>query len=256
MLRGRIVSANGIKAEDIKVPRRAPPGCCRATAASPTPTTCRRGSRAGRGRMVAAGLSGTAAGLVREARSPTGSASRSATRSWSTCSAATSRATIANLRTRRLAEPRHQFRAGVLARRLRRRAAHPHRHADLSRAAARSQQEIALLKAVARRFPGGHHGAGARMRSTRSAASSRNLVLAVRGASMRRAARRRAGARRRARRRPPPPRLRRGRAEDARRDARQADRRLCARIPAARLRHRAVRRRGRLGRGLAGRHRA
>ena len=32
----------------------------------------------------------------------------------------------------RLGEPRHQFRAGVLAQRLRRRAAHRHRHADLS----------------------------------------------------------------------------------------------------------------------------
>ena len=41
-------------------------------------------------------------------------------------------ARIANLRTRRLAEPRHQFRDGVFARTPSRRAAHRHRHPHLS----------------------------------------------------------------------------------------------------------------------------
>ena len=41
MLRGRIVSANGIQRRRSESARRTPPGCCKATAASPMRATCR-----------------------------------------------------------------------------------------------------------------------------------------------------------------------------------------------------------------------
>ena len=84
---------------------------------------------------------------------------------------------------RRLAEPRYQLRAGVLAQRVRRRAAHPHRHADLSGRRLRSREEIALLKAVGDAFPA---VTTVRVKEALDAVGGmvRNLVLAIRGASV------------------------------------------------------------------------
>ena len=108
-------------------------------------------------------------------------------------------------------------------------------------------EETALLKAVADAFPA---ITTVRVREAIDAVASivTNLVLAHPRRQRAHAACGRAGARRRARGRPPAPRLRRRGAQDARRDAGAADCRLCARISADRLGHRAVRRRRRLGR--------
>ena len=56
------------------------------------------------------------------------------------------------LRTARMAEPWHQFRAGVLARRVQGRARHRHRDADLADGA-NPAEETALVKALADAFP-------------------------------------------------------------------------------------------------------
>ena len=253
MLRGRIVAANGIKAEDLKVPPSATwvlQSDRGITYASEMP----RRLAAGRRGMVGRRLPGPAAGLVREARSPTGSASSSATRSPSTCSAATSRREGRQPAQRRLAEPRHQLRAGVLARTLRRRAAYPHRDADLAgrRRHARAGNRAAQGGRATRSRTSPR--CASRTRSTRSAASCATSCVGGARRELRGVGRGGAGARRRARRGPSPPDLRRGGAQDARRDARTPDRRLRARIPAARLRHGAVRRRGRFGRRVDGRH--
>ncbi len=95
-------------------------------------------------------------------------------------------ATLANLRAVDWQIARHQFRAGVFARRLPRRAAHPYRDPDLSGRRHASTQEIALLKAVAatrfrpsptvrvqRSARGGRRG-GARPDARRSAAQARS----------------------------------------------------------------------------------
>ena len=104
-----------------------------------------------------------------------------------------------------------------------------------------------------RYVPGDHHGAGqgCDRGGRRHRAQSR-----ARGARRQHggARRRDAGARRRAGGRSQLSRVRRGGAEDARRNARETHWRLCAGIPAARRSHRAVRRRGRLDRGVACRH--
>ena len=109
----------------------APPGCCRATAASPIAADVPRGSRVVEGNGGRRTITGRRWSRSRR-RSPTASASRSAIRSTVNVLGRNITARIANLRTVRLAEPRHQLRAGVFAERLRRRAAHPYRHADLS----------------------------------------------------------------------------------------------------------------------------
>ena len=97
MLRGRIVGANGVKAEDLKPSRR------RRMGAAERPRAHLYGRNparlAGGRRRVVEGRLSTGRRWCRWKRgSPTGSGSRSATRSSSTCSAATSPATIANLR--------------------------------------------------------------------------------------------------------------------------------------------------------------
>ena len=58
MLRGRIVAANGIKAEDLK-PAEGSPGCCAATAASPMRRPFRQGSRLVAGEWWAPDYAGT-----------------------------------------------------------------------------------------------------------------------------------------------------------------------------------------------------
>ena len=114
MLRGRIMSANGVNAEDIKAPPK-PPGCCKATAASPMPAEVPRGSRVVEGQWWGADYQGPplvsfekkiADGLKLKVGDPV----------VVNVLGRNIDARVANLRTRRLAEPRHQFRAGVLAR--------------------------------------------------------------------------------------------------------------------------------------------
>ena len=133
--------------------RQMPPGRCRAIAASPMRDELPAGSRLVEGRMVEARLSGPAAGLVRETHrrraGPEGRRHRHGQRAGPQyhrdgCQPARGR----------LAEPRHQFRHGVLARRrsaARRNTAHRHPH--LSPAASTPEEEVALLKAVANAFP-------------------------------------------------------------------------------------------------------
>ena len=113
--------------------------------------------------------------------------------------------------------------------------------------------EIALLKAVADAFPSvttvrvkdALEAVGDLIRDQpRARDPRRECAHAARG---------RARARRGIGGRPPPSRLRRRYPQDARCDTRTAHWRLCARISDARHGHRTVRRRGRFGRGLAGR---
>ena len=109
MLRGRIVSANGVKAEDLKPPPDAAwvlQSDRGITYADEVPA----GSRVVEGQWWTPDYQGPPLSRSRSA-SPTASASRSATRSPSTCSAATSTATHRQSAHGRLAEPRHQFRA-------------------------------------------------------------------------------------------------------------------------------------------------
>ena len=90
MLRGRIVAARGVKAEDLKAVDRRRMGA----AERPRPDLYRRnpqGLEGGRGRMVGCRLQRPAAGLDREEDRRRARSSRSATRSSSTCSAAISR---------------------------------------------------------------------------------------------------------------------------------------------------------------------
>ena len=139
--------------------RPAPPGCCRATAASPTPASCRpaRGSPAANGgapdyqgpplvsfeKKIADGLSlkiGDPITVNVLGRNITARGRQPAQR--------------------RLAEPRHQLRAGVLARHVRRRAAHPHRHADLSGRRRHARAGDRADQGGGRRVSRRHHGAG------------------------------------------------------------------------------------------------
>ena len=90
MMRGRLVSLRGVPVSQIKADEDVSwvlDGDRGITYAETPP----EGSRIVAGRVVAGGLPGQAARLLRPARSPRGSGSRSATRSSSTCSAATSR---------------------------------------------------------------------------------------------------------------------------------------------------------------------
>ena len=124
----------------------------------------------------------------------------------------------------RLAEPRHQFRDGVLARHLPRRAAHPHRHPDLSRRR-HERRGGGAAQGGGGRLPGGHRRAreGRARRGRRT--SWRTSCSRIRGASVAHPGRGGAGAGRRARGRPPAPRLRRRHPEDARRHPHAAARR-------------------------------
>ena len=109
-------------------------------------------------------------------------------------------ARIANLRTRRLAKPRHQFRAGVFARHLRRRAAYRHRHADLRR-----RRQPPRRPRWSRRWPTPFPTVTAvRVKDALDTIDHLvgNLVLGLRGASAITLDRGRSGAGRRARRRP------------------------------------------------------
>ena len=130
MLRGRIMSANGIKADDIKAQPNAA-WVLQSDRGITFATEVPRGSTVVEGDWWSAGLQGAAAGLVREEdrrraraedrRSDRGQRARPQHRGAHRQPAR-----------RRMGKSRHQFRAGVLAQRLRRRAAHRHRHADLS----------------------------------------------------------------------------------------------------------------------------
>ena len=82
---------------------------------------------------------------------------------------------------RRLAEPRHQFRAGVFAQRLQRRAAYPYRDADRG-PPGRRPATPRIIKAVADAFP---TVTSVRVREALETIGTvvTNLVLAIRGAS-------------------------------------------------------------------------
>ncbi len=116
MLRGRIVAANGVPAEDIKPP----PDAAWVLQSDRGITYSRRPSRPARAWSPANGGRPTiraAAGLVRAAHRRRARPQGRRHRRRSTCSAATSTATRRQSAHARLAEPRHQFRDGVLARR-------------------------------------------------------------------------------------------------------------------------------------------
>ena len=140
--------------------RRTPPGRCRATAASPMRTRRRPGSRLVEGEWWTPDYQGPplvsfekriADGLGLKVGDPVtvnvlgrniDGAGRQPAHG-------------------RLAEPRHQFRHGVFAQRLPRRAAYPYRHPDLSgRQHARAGDRAAQGRGG--RLSGRHHGAGAR----------------------------------------------------------------------------------------------
>ena len=91
MLRGRITAINGVPADEAQVRRRRCAGCCEGDRGLTWSATVPPGTRDRRRRMVAGGLSRPAADLPRRRSWPTASASRSATRSPSTCWAARSR---------------------------------------------------------------------------------------------------------------------------------------------------------------------
>ena len=168
MLRGRIVSANGIAGRKHQAER----GRRLGAAKRPRHHLCRRDPgrlAAGRGQMVGAGLRRAAAGLVREEdrRRPRPQDRRSGHRQRARPQHHRPHRQYAH---GRLAEPRHQFRHGVFAARLRRRAAYPSRHPDVSDGGTPAQ-EGAIVRAVADAFPWSPR-CGSRTRSTRSAPSS------------------------------------------------------------------------------------
>ena len=90
MLRGRIMSANGIKADDIKAQPNAS-WVLQSDRGITFATEVPRGSTVVEGSWWGAGLPTGRRWFRSRRRSPTASVSRSAIRSWSTCSAATSR---------------------------------------------------------------------------------------------------------------------------------------------------------------------
>ena len=145
----------------------------------------------------------------------------------------------------RLAEPRHQLRHGVLARHLPRRPAHPHRHTDVSRrrhergGSGAAESDGGCLSGDHHRARTGGTGFHRPYRDEPHARDPRReRAHPGRGG---------AGAGRGARGRTPAPRLRRRHPEDRRCDPDAAAVGLCARISRARRRHRAVRRGGGLG---------
>ncbi len=131
MLRGRIISANGIKAEDLK-PKEEAAWVLRSDRGITYSGTVPEGSRVVEGKWWGPDYKGPplvsfekkiADGLGLKLGDPVtvNVLGRNIT------------VKIANMRIGRLAESGDQFRHGVFAARLRRRAAHPYRHADLSR---------------------------------------------------------------------------------------------------------------------------
>ena len=203
MLRGRIVSASGIRAEDLKAAPNASwvlQSDRGITYAAEVPA----GSRVVAGEWWKRGLSGPAAGVVRE---------QDRRRAWSQ-----DRRFRRHQRARpqhhgdarqfargRVAIARHQFRAGVLARQFSWRAAYPYRDPRLSGGRNRRAGDRAL-KAGRDRLSDRYSRARAR-----SARGGRQGGARPDAGDPRRerdhADRRRAGARRRARDRPSPPRL-------------------------------------------------
>ena len=181
MLRGRIVAANGVPAEQIKPP----PDVAWVLQSDRgiTYSDDRPGRLArGRGRMVEARLPGAAAGLVREDALPTDSGSRSATPSRSTCSAATSPRRVANLRTLDWQSLGINF-VMVFSPNTFRGAPNTHIATLTYPGGSTPEQETALLKAVADAFPA---ITTVRVRDAIDAVGDivTNLVLAIRGASV------------------------------------------------------------------------
>ena len=179
MLRGRIVAARGVKAEDLEPVDRRRMGA----AERPRPDLYRRnpeGLEGGRRRMVGAGLRRPAAGLDRkEDRRRARPQDRRPDRRQR--ARPRYHGDDRQHAQRRLAKPRHQFRAGVLAQRLQGRAAHPYR--DLDREGTRTPPSDArIIKAVADAFP---MVTSVRVREVLETIGSvvTNLVLAIRGAS-------------------------------------------------------------------------
>ena len=123
MLRGRIVSANGIKAEDIKVPAERRLGAAERPRHHLSRARCRAGSRSSTGEWWSADYQGPPLVSIekqdrRRAR-PQGRRPDHRQRARPQ-----HQAPHRQPAQRRLAKPRHQFRAGVLAGHVRRRAAH------------------------------------------------------------------------------------------------------------------------------------
>ena len=140
--------------------RRAPPGCCRATAASPMRTRCRRARAWSKGEWWPPDYQGPP--LVSFEKKIAERARPQARRSGHRQRARPQHHRAHRQPARaRLAEPRHQFRDGVLALDLPRRAGDPHRHADLSGRRHHRRGDRAA-QGGGGRLPVGHHGAGAR----------------------------------------------------------------------------------------------
>ena len=150
MLRGRIVAANGIKAENLKPAGRLAWVLQSDRGITYAPTVP-AGSRIVAGEWWSADYSGPP--LV-SFESKTAHGSRPEDRRYHHRQRARPQHHGAHRQSahRRLGEPRHQFRAGVLAQHVRRRAAHRHRHADLPDGGTPAE-ETALLKALADAFP-------------------------------------------------------------------------------------------------------
>ena len=169
---------------------RTPPGCCRATAASPIATEVPHGSTRRRGRLVGAGLQGAAAGLVREEdrRRARPEDRRSGRRQRARPQHRRRR--IANLRTVDWENLGINF---VLVFSPSAFAGAP--HTDIATltypGGGTLAQETALLQGGQRRLSGGHQRCGSRTRSRRSATSCAISCSAIRGASARGAGRRR-----------------------------------------------------------------
>ena len=161
-------------------------------------------------------------------------------------------ATIANMRHCRLGESWHQFRHGVLTERFCRSAAHSNLATLTYPGGGTPAQEAATIRAVAEVIPDGHR----RARKGRAGSNRQYCRQPGAGHSRRQrhhACRRRAGARRRTRGRPSPSGLRRGDPENAWRHATSSDFGLRDRVPADRRGHGPLRGHRRLARGLVDR---
>ena len=159
MMRGRIVSANGVRAEDIRVPA-SQNWVLQSDRGITYSDTIPPGSRVAEGAWWPPRLFRAAAGLV---RAPRGDRARPQDRRHHHGQRTRTQHRGARRQSAhaRLAEPRHQLRDGVRAREPARRAAHLHRHADLSRRQ-HGRAGDRLAEGRRRHLPGDHHGAGAR----------------------------------------------------------------------------------------------
>ena len=135
MLRGRIVEARGLKAEELK-PSPDAAWVLQSDRGLTYTGDIPSGSKVVEGELVGSGLWRSAAGLVREeaCRRPRPEARRQRHRE---CARPQRHRQDRQHAHRRLAEPRHQLRAGVLAQRVSRRPAHPYRDPDRAELAAR-----------------------------------------------------------------------------------------------------------------------